>query len=554
MSQSPRAQQSSAQQHITKYQALKSTRANWDSHWQEVSYLVHPNFDDVYGQFAKGEKKGRFVFDNTPTHANSLLASALHGMLTNPATYWFGLKTGDPDLDQNDVVRKWLQGAAFRINDVLTSSNFQTEIIEVFMGLGSIGTWVLFMDEDDEKVVNFNARAIYQSYIAENKRGEVDIIYRTEKWTKPQIMEKWGNQSKATESKDDWRGKLERRSDTEELEILHCVYPRSDYDNKGLPSKFKYGSEWILLKEALTISQSGFREFPYAIPRWSKVSGEIYGRSPAMNCLADIKMLQAVMKVTIKGLEKTVDPPILAPDEGIVLPLKLISGGINYYRAGSSDQIKPLQTDARVDFGQKALEDIRGRILKAFYIDQLQLQEGPQMTATEVQRRTEQQLRLMGPILGRLHHELIKPIVDRVFAIMLRKGLLPDPIPPVLSKKKLQIQYSSLIAKAQRASEADDITRALNVMAPLFQLDPASADWINEDMAVKKIAKIFDLSEDMITDESDVNTKRQQKAQAQQQQAQMMQQQHSAQVTKDAGPVVLDAAKMAQENESGTQG
>lgn len=539
---------STVKDRLNRFNNLKTKRPNWDTHWQEVAQLVHPNYDDVFGQYTKGEKKGRQVFDNTPTHANSLLASALHGMLTNPATYWFGLKTGIPELDNNDQVRKWLQAAAFKINDVLTSSNFQTEIIEVYLGLGSIGTWVLYMEEDDDKIINFNARPIYQSWIAENKRGEIDQICRTEKWTKHQILEKWGKKKSLKPKSDDWKKKLERKNDTDEIELLHSVFPRNDYDNNGLPGNFKFASCWDMVEDAINIDESGFREFPYAIPRWSKVSGEIYGRSPAMNCLADIKMLQAVMKVTIKGLEKTVDPPILAPDEGIVLPLKLNASGVNYYRAGSQDQIKPLQIDARVDYGQKALEDIRGRIMKAFYIDQLQLQNGPQMTATEVQRRTEQQLRLMGPILGRLHHELIRPIVDRSFAIMLRKGLLPNPIPQALSKQKLQIKYSSLIAKAQRASEADDITRALGVMMPIFQAKPETMDWIDGDDTIKRIANIFDLPEDMITEEAEVEQMRAQKAQAQAQQQQMMQQQHQAQLVKDAGPTAIDAAQMEQES------
>lgn len=536
-----------AKEHCKRYEQMKSDRPNWDTLWDELSRFVHPNFDDVFGSRTPGEKKGLDVFDNTPTHANQLLASALHGMLTNPATYWFGLKSGIPAIDNNDIARKWFQDAAFSIHDVLTMSNFQTEIIEVYLGLGSIGTWVLYMEEDPEKVLNFAARPIYQSYISENKRGEVDTNYRMEKWTKSQILEKWGNEKPLNKKSDNWKDKLERKSDTDKIDVLHCVWPRSKYNNDHIPTQFKFGSSHILFEDKLTISESGFREFPYAIPRWSKVSGEVYGRSPANNCLADIKLLQAIEKVRIKSLQKTVDPPILAPDEGVIRPLKLIPGGVNYYRAGSQDQIRPLLTDARIDYAQQASADLRDRIMKAFYIDQLQLKDGPQMTATEVQRRTEQQLRLMGPILGRLHHELIRPIVDRVFAIMYRRDLLPQPIPEIIRGRKLQIQYSSLIAKAQRASEGDDITRFLTSAVPIFQAKPETLQNIEGDKTIRRLAKIYGIPEELITDEDDVGKMRDQMAQAQAEQQEKINQQHEAQITKDVGPTALEAAKLGQE-------
>jgi hypothetical protein len=47
------------------------------------------------------------------------------------------------------------------------------------------------------------------------------------------------------------------------------------------------------------------------------------------------------------------------------------------------------------------------------------------MTATEVMQRTEERMRLLGPILGRMEAELLGPIITRVFGIMLRQGAVP---------------------------------------------------------------------------------------------------------------------------------
>lgn len=531
---------------VERYNELKGRRANWDTHWREVARLVLPNQDDVFASNVGGEKKGIFCYDNTPGHANTLLASALHGMLTNPATYWFGLETGIPELDNDDQVRKWLQDASMRIHKILNGSNFQTEIIEVFLALGSIGTWVMFIDEDDERVINFNAKPIYQSFIAENKRGEVDTIFREFKWTKRQIMQEWGGKKKLGNGpSDNWMIEMDKIKEDDEVELLHCVYPRTDYDNNKLPANYKFASKYLLKTASKTISEGGFREFPYVVPRWSKVSGEIYGRSPAMNSLADIKMLQKIMKTQIKGLEKTVDPPLLAPDEGVMLPLKLTPGGVNYYRAGTQDVVKPLQTDARVDYGQKALEDLRDRIKKAFYVDQLQLPDGPQKTATESNIVFEQQLRLMAPVLGRLHHELIRGIVDRCFAIMLRKNLFGK-IPAKLSKMKLQIRYSSMIAKAQRSSQAIDLTRGFQTLAPFIQGNPQVMDIFDPDKAAHYVAKIYDWPEEIIRDQTDIDQIRSDRQQAQQAASDAQAKSQQAVDVKNLGPTTLGAAQLIQ--------
>lgn len=533
---------------VQKFELLKGRRANWDAHWKEASDYVLPDNNNVYGVYSPGEKKGIKVFDNTPTHANELLASALHGMLTNPASYWFWLRTGVKEIDEQDDVRKWLQHAAIKMHEVMNASNFQTEIHEVYQGLGAVGTWTLLIDEDDDSIVRFLARPIYSSYIQENYKGLVDSLYREFKLNFREVKQQFENKENEEEIK-----KLSRQyKDDDEVTLIHCVFPREDFDNTSVPKRFKYASVYVCKVPELLLSESGYREFPYAVPRWSKMSGEIYGRSPAMKCLADIKMLNKIMLTQIKGLEKTVDPPLLVQDDGIIFPLKLIPGGLNFYRAGMERPIMPLQTDARVDYGQKALEDLRSRIRQSFFIDQLKLHEGPQMTATEVNERIEEMLRLMGPILGRLHHELLKPTIDRVFNIMLRRGALPAPIPMALSKSKLQIKYSSQIAKAQRTSEANNFTRVMGIIAPIAQVQPEIMERINGDGVIKYVTGIYDIPEEVLRTDKELKQIHDMRAMQAEQQAKMQQQMQAAEMVQKAGPTAMMAQdKMEQESPEG---
>lgn len=521
---------------------MRGARTNWDSHWQEVTDVVIPRKRNVYDhrQQPGGDKRQTKVFDTTAIKANETLASALQGMLTNPSTQWFDLTTGIPELDNRKAVRQWLQKAVRKIIQVLNNTNFQTEIHEVYIDLGSIGTASLRMEEDDESMVRFQARPIYESYVKENHKGMVDTLSRELKLTSRQIKQKF-NFEKAAKRLDEMDvmklNKFDQDAD-KEWNIIHFVGPKEDFPKELLPAstrRFKIVSLHIVEDLDIVIEAKGFKEFPYAVPRWGKTSGEIYGRGPGITALPDINMINEMMKTHIRAAQKIVDPTLQVPDDGMLLPIKTIPGGINYYRAGTGDRIEPLNTGGRLDISQQIMEDVRRSIREAFFIDQLQLLEGPQMTATEVLQRTEEKLRLLGPVLGRLHFELLKPLIDRVLGIMGRRGELPPNPPAELKDIDLQVEFSSMIARAQKASEADNIQRVVGIMAPFVEAQPEIMDNIDGDGLLKFVGNIFNVPQEMFREEEEVEQTRTNRAQAQQQAADLERQKLESESARNVG-------------------
>jgi hypothetical protein len=490
---------------VKKMEKLKAMRTNWDEYWKELAQYVIPRKDNVYGFALVGENKHNRLYDSTSIHANEMLASALHSMLTNPQSVWFGLSTGDKAFDQQKEIRQWLQDSTLSVIRALNKSNFQTQIHEVYQDLGGIGTTTLRMEEDkgDDVIVRFHSRPIYESYVQENSKGQIDVLYREYTYDLRQIIQEFGEDILKMQ---EFRLQNEK-DDTENYCIIHAVEPIEG-------SKGRYASYHVLKDRPFMLRSGTFNEFPYAVPRWSKISGEIYGRAPSMKALPDIKMLNQMMKTAIRAAQKAADPPLMVPDNGFLLPLRTTPGGTNVYRAGTKDRIEPLVHNARVDINADIIEQTRLRIRQAFFIDQLQLQDGPQMTATEVMQRTEEKLRIMGPILGRLNDELLRPIVDRVFSIMVRRKLLP-PAPKELQGKDLEIRYVSQISKAQRSSEADTLTRVIQSIAPLIELNPQVMDNFDMDGAVRYHADVFGLPEEMLRDPEEVAAGRQAQAQPQ---------------------------------------
>jgi hypothetical protein len=481
---------------------------------------------------SRGDKRTELIFDSSPIQAVELLAASLHGMLTNPSTPWFSLRYKDQGLDADDEAKLWLEGVTETMYTAFNRSNFQQEIFELYHDLITFGTAAMFIEEDQNDLLKFSTRHINEIYVTENDKGRIDTVYRKFKITLRAAAQQFGG-GLSEEAK--------RRVDKDpfdEIDILHAVYPRQDFNPaKKDKQNMEFESVYVEYKNGNELSVGGFVEFPFVVPRYLKASHEIYGRSPAMTALPDVKMLNEMSKTTIKAAQKQVDPPLLVPDDGFLLPVRTVPGGLNFYRSGTRDRIEPLNIGANNPLGLNMEEQRRNAIREVFYVNQLMLQQGPQMTATEVIQRNEEKMRLLGPVLGRLQSELLKPMIDRCFAILLRNNQFAQ-APEFLSGQDIEIEYVSPLAKAQKGTELTSITRAIEILGSLANVAPVF-DYINFDALVKHVADLVGVPQKVLKLQSQVNAEREQQAQLAEQQAQMQQMQQVA----EAGGKIAPLAK-----------
>jgi hypothetical protein len=528
----------SAKQVIARLKKLKGERGVWETHWQDVADYVLPRKNDITSKKTAGEKRNWQLLDNTAMHSNELLAGTLHGLLTNPNSEWFELTTGNRDLDADEDVKKWLVQTSRDLHSIINRSNFQTEIHELYLDICSFGTACMLIEEDDEDVVRFSTKFISNYFIWENNQGTVDGIINSWKWSAEQLVQEFGLAKlpkKVIEvyNKGDYDTKFE---------CAHAVY-----SSKLVPAlakdKVKYISHYVIVEEEFDVEVGSFTEFPFVVPRWTKASGETYGRSPGMNALPDIKVLNKMNETMLKGAQRFADPPLQMEDDGVVLPVDTTPGGINYRRPGS-DPIRPVFNDTRVDFGYQAMEDRRKRVRDAYYVDQMRLQQnGPMMTATEVLQRTEESVRFIGPMMGRQQTEMAAPTVMRIYRIARDQKKIAEP-PVKLKGKNLEVRYSSLIAKAQKATDGQSVMRFLQAASPFIQLDPSSADYIDASAAVKVCAAVYGPPPEVLRVERDVKQVRAARAEAQANAQQQAQNQQNVEQFNNVATTMNDMAKV----------
>jgi hypothetical protein len=470
---------------MQRFQSLYTQRQVWESHWQEIADYVVPRKADVTKKRTDGDKRTELIFDSTAIHAAELMSASLHGMLTNAATRWFSLRFRNRDLDSNDEAKEWLESVEDDMYLAFNRSNFQEQIHELYHDLICFGTGTMFIESDPDSQIRFSTKHCAEVFLSEDEKGRVDTVFRQFNMPARAVIQRFGEEK--LDSKIINRAK---KNPYENITLIHAVYPRQERDTTRTDNRnMEFASVYVDPDSRTVLSESGFEEFPYVAPRFLKASFEIgYGRSPAMTALPDIKMLNKMCEVTIRAAQKQVDPPLMVPDDGFMLPIRTVPGGLNFYRSGTRDRLEPLNIGANNPLGLNMEDQRRRAIESAFYVDQLIMSQGPQMTATEVVQRTEEKMRLLGPVLGRLQAELLQPMIERVYSLMVRKKAF-SPAPDFMSDSDIEIEYVSPLAKAQRSGDIQSALRMIELFMPLSQIDPSAMDYIDIDGMAKYLLK-----------------------------------------------------------------
>ena len=530
---------------------LEQQRSTWESHWQELADYMRPRKADItQTSQTPGKKRTEQIFDGTAVRAAEMLSASLHGMMTNMSTSWFSLRYRDGDLQLDDEAREWLLSAEDAMYTAFHRSNFQEQIQELYDDLVVFGTATMMIEPDDNNNFRFSTRHIAEVYLAENAHGRVDTVYRKFKMSARAAIDEFGAENITDRIKE-----TEKRDPYEQVEIIHVVQPRNERDPLKLNKTNKpFLSMYLDKEDQQVLAESGYDEFPFVCPRWLKSSTELgYGRSCGMTALADTKVLNRMSEVNLRAAQKMTDPPLMVPDDGFMLPIRVVPGGLNFYRSGTRDRLEPLQIGSNTPVALNMEEQRRQAVRSAFYVDHLQLNQGPNMTATEVLQRTEQSMRMLGPVLGRLQSELLQPMINRCWAIMSKQEAFPQPPEFLQGAGDIEIEYVSPLARAQRKGDAQSLVQLMEFMQPLMAIDPGIADFLDMDGMAQHLIKTLSIPATVVRGEQEVLGKRDERAAEQAQQAEMAEAMQMAQAAGKAAPMVkaVDDAAMNMPMEEG---
>ena len=557
-----------AKEIIRRWDRLKGDRGTFETHWQQVADFMLPERSDYVVQRSAGAKRMQKIFDATPILALEQFAAGLHSLLTSPSLRWFSLRSDNEYLNMIDRVRLWLEDTTERMYAIFNGPrhNFASQSNELYLDIGSIGTAVMAVLESRRSGILFSTRHLKECVVAENEEDRIDTLIRRWTFTAKQAAEAWPKGPLNPYGPGTKVGKALEKTPDRLFEFIHCVRPRLNYnpDRRREARHMPFESVYLSVEDIEEISVGGFPEFPYMVPRFSKITGEIYGRGPGMMALPDVKMLNAMMQTVLKAAQKIVDPPLQVPDNGFILPIKTEPGSWNVYRRGlpQTDRIFPIETKGNIPVGEELIQQLRQQIIRTFYVEFMMMPSDPAdpasagkgVTATYVLQQRDEKMRLLSPMLARLQSEFLSPLIDRVFAIMYRQsaamGFRPGapllPPPPELSGVNLHVEYVSPIAIAQKSSEMENIMRLLQLTQGVLPINPQAGAVINTEAVVRVGAKLLNTPPSIVKSPEQIQAEQQQAAQAQQAMLEHASAESMAGSAKDASGAVKNIAQAQQ--------
>jgi len=521
---------------------MKAERSNFDSLYQEIAQKVAPEYGGFTDKNYQDKRPDRsLLFDSTAPSALEKLASALDDMLTPRNARWHKLETNDKKINDDRDFKIW----ASEVVDILFASrysprsNFASQIHECYKGLGGFGTTSLFVDKTKEGYLRYRSEHLAGVWIRENMHGYIDYAHREIEYTAEQAIDAFTKEALPEEIII-----AQEKSPARKFTFVHCIKPNPEYDPMSKRTdRMKYKSVYISITGEKVVQEGGYRTFRMPTSRYTTMPRQLYGSSPAIRVLPDIKTLNEMEKTILQQGQKSVNPVLLAAKDILLSQFALIPGSINYGAIGErGDQlVKEMPTGANFPLGLELSDRRREIINDAFLVNLFQiLVETPTMTATEVLERAKEKGMLLAPTGGRQQSELLGGIIECEIDILDQMGKLP-PKPQILidSGADVSVLYTSPLNQAQRAGEGLAIQRTLESVTPLAQTKPEVLDRFNFDKITKELADINGLKAELMFSDDEMAEMNAQKAQS-----------AEAEQLLNAAPVVANSAKAFAETQA----
>jgi hypothetical protein len=542
---SPQAFGSPLERYRKRLSMLNLERSTWLYHWQELNDYIFPRrFRYLQYDRNKGTKKNDKIINNKATVAVRTLASGMMAGITSPARTWFKL-LGPARVRDDADVKMWLAQVEKITREELIKSNCYNVLHELYITLAVFGSPAMYVEEtpDSEDLFRAYLFPMGQYSLAASAKNKIDTIYRQFNMTVAQLIEEFGLEKCSTNVKNMY---IEGAYDSW-VRVVHVIEPNKKWVGQKDAKNKKYVSKWFEdeANEDKFLRESGYDEFPVMAPRWSVTGEDVYGSCPGMEALGDVKALQLLERRSQQAVDKVVNPPMKGPMSLKSSRISLLPGDITYV----PDNVNGQKLEPAIEVKPDAINQAQGkiqaceyRIMQTFYTDLFRKMEsadnapngGKQpVTAREINERHEEALLELGPVLERIHDELLNPFLNRVIQILWRAGRLP-PLPAKLKGANIRVEYVSIMAQAQKILGTASIERFSSFVGSLSAVNKDILDLVNFDAMIREYAESLGVPIELLNKDEVVEQMRQARQQAQAQQAQMDQATQGAEAAKAA--------------------
>lgn len=531
-----------------RYNALREARQPFVAEWRNLRDYIAPDCGQFDVSEIRPDDRWEKILDPSASDAADVLAAGMLGGMTSPARPWFQLSTSSPELDEQVEIKQWLSEVTTMMQMIFARSNLYESLHSLYYELGVFGTGCIVVEPSAEKIVQFHLLTIGEYYIATNHEGRVDTLYREVFMTASQMVDKFGYDKVSKTVQKAYDGNRRQQG----FKVIHAIEPRNDrdidkIDQENMPWRSVYFEHSVNEPGKGLLLEEGFEHFPGLCPRWKVRGRNVYGFGPGSKALPTVRSLQGETLDKSYGVGYQTRPPLMVPaylqDQGA----DWAPGGIVYVNSPSAEKqvTQAINANFNLEHVRADIADGRSQINEFFFKDLFLMIAGTQRygrTAFEVEKLEKEKMMLLGPVLESLHTDLLNPLIDVTFDIMVANGLVP-PAPEMLQGMDLSVSYVSILAQAQKAVGVDATDRFINTLGAINQAFPEAhaSDILDTDKLSRKYADQLGVDPEILRTDEQVQGVREERVALQQSQMQMAQAQQMASVAKDMSQVQQDS-------------
>lgn len=508
---------------MSRFQQLKSERELIEPIWKEITDYVYPRRSGWNFESDARVEAGDLIFDGAAIAAHNKLADGIFGWLVSPSIDWLEILPTNRKLESNREVMAHCQELKMYLYEVFSRSNFYDAMAEDISDCSALGTSVLYVDEAKEL-----GRPVYtplhlrEVYISENRYGEVDTLFRDFELTNRQLLEIFGDK---LEPKlfDQARSALDKS-----CRILNAIYPRMNGQGDDLytPKEDKpYASVYILENPGIGASRpaggsllenGGIDYRKFEAWRFRKASNQVYGMSPIMDAIFDIKMINLMSKTMADVAQLAARPPVQAP-ESMRGELRIAPGAKNF-GSSSDGKVEPILTTLSYPFAIDSINRreaiIREHCKTDFFMTISQIQgSSRERTKAEINAIKSESAAILGPIIGRAQSERLDPVTRLTIANEAAAGRLPK-APPGLAGLDIQLKlrFVGPLAQSQRKYlRLEGISTGLAQALQFSEVDPDIVCDFKMPETAREIAIASGFPQEFLEDPATAKRKRQER-------------------------------------------
>ena len=509
---------------IARYQELKADREQFVGRWKEAEQYVSSAVYDWTNIDAIPQVPTRY--DSSPCQRLKTLVAGLSGYSISPNIEWFKLNLEDQKTLDLSGVKDWLEECERYMQAEFKRSRIYLEASTFIENAAVDGHAVMLIDEDIERQrLRFTTMRNNEIYLDVNDSGEVDTVFREYYMTVRNAVKFFGEKNLDESITEKYK---DVKTWNDKIKIIYAVYPREEYDETIKDAlNMPYAAVYVDPAHNKVIKEGGYNELPYAIFQWEKINGYAYGNSPAISAMPDIKALNIIRSSSLKIAQTSAEPPLVVPSS--IRTVNLVPRGRTYVDDPTRDIIQPIKTGENYPITLQVLDNYEQKVKDWFFVDfflMLQSKQA-QMTATEVMELQGEKSATLSSIVVALN-DALNTIILRSFNILLRANRLPA-LPETLAgtdRNTLKIDFVGPLSQAQaKYHAAGGISSALNLIGPIMELFPNSADYIDADKLMIRAMEGQGMPQACIREEDEVEKLRTIRAQqAAQQQAEAQRQ------------------------------